>query len=129
LLELRRTRALLRRHAEAWEHAEARDDAAAGTAALERLGDDLKEMIEARERAEVSFRSLERTLWRARPETRPPGAPASDAPNVAAIDRLLVDIEAAVDRMLSAIGPGDDRLRAEALRIGASAREAHERLA
>jgi GAF domain-containing protein len=114
VLELRRTRALLRKHADAWEHAEAAGDSARGAESLARLGEDLKSIIDARERAEVSFRALERALASA-----PPAAP--DAPE---LDRLLDEIIASAERLLQRLHPGDELLRADALRISACARKA-----
>ncbi len=63
MLGLRRTKELLRAHAQEWERAEG--DAATRSAALAKLGDDLKDMIAEREQAEASLRALESDLRRA----------------------------------------------------------------
>jgi len=121
LLELRRAKELLSANAHAWEQAGAEGDMTACAEALERLGDNFKQLVEAREQAEHSFRELERNLGRIAPRTVLTGR------GVPLVDHLLGEIQRSSERMLNRFGR-EHPLRAEATRIAACARRAHELL-
>ncbi len=118
LLDLRRTKELLRRAAADWESADTAGDAANCTAALDTLGDNLRHMIAAREEAEQFFRELERQLSEI--------APAADSPGPG-IGELLGEIGESCDRLLDRLG-SDHPLRREAVRIRDCARRVRKML-
>lgn len=126
LLELRRTKERLAAHSEQWERADDERDAWERAVALARLGQDLDELIEARERAETSFRALESGLEGvppALPSRLPPGAAgaASAHDAIHEVDGILQAIAECSDRLVRQIDTEDPR-RVDVVRIGVTAR-------
>lgn len=116
VLGLRRTRELLREHAEQWERSAG--DPAARSAALERLDEDLTSMIRDRERAEATLRRLQ-------PELRVLGL---DLRGSAGLEDLLESIVGHAEQLCAAL-PLDHPRRPHADSIVHAARRARALLA